>query len=84
MKALDYMSIIEYNHHLWPTTWGRCKFDCGESARGSGMCVSCAEKGLAKIVGVKAAKEFTMLTARQHKLKCKVLDMERENANRDM
>ena len=73
-KISDYMGIIQYNYHTAPSTWGECKVDgCKESARGSGTCKYCAEKGLAKLVGDDKAKEFHIAVKNLHKISCELL-----------
>jgi len=75
MKAQDYMNIIEYNHHLYPSTWGKCKNDCGNDARGSGLCVQCAENELSKIVGSEASSTFVNDVKKLHRTKCDIQEM---------
>ena len=72
MKAQDYMNIIEYTHHLHPTTWGRCSNGCGKDARGSGLCVQCARDGLSEFIGAMDAGDFVSYVRDLHKFKCKI------------
>ncbi len=72
MTAQDYMGIIEYNHHLYPSTWGKCRNDCGRDARGSGLCISCARDKLAEFIGLIDACDFVSHVKGLHEFKCKI------------
>lgn len=75
MSAQDYMYIIEYNHCVHPTTWGLCSNGCCRGARGSGLCVECAEEELGKLIGVEPATAFTEGVKALHNTKCYIQNL---------
>ena len=59
MKKLnDLLADIYYQLPIGVTTWGMCDNNCGNSARGCRVCISCLEKELADIVGSKIASDI--------------------------
>ena len=64
----ELVDTIKYNYHLWPATWGPCSNNCGENARGSGLCKNCAEDKLADIVGINRAMELHSAVAALHNI----------------
>lgn len=67
-RISDYIGIIKYNYHLYPSTWGKCMAGCGKDARGSGLCKDCAERGLAELVGKEKAEELHNAIKTLHKI----------------
>ncbi len=55
------ITIIWRNLPLYPSTFGDCWMQCGNGARGGGLCMDCAQKDLAKLVGAKRAKQYVKL-----------------------
>jgi hypothetical protein len=57
------------NLPVWPTTFGPCATDdCHGSGRGSGPCLKCSEKALAKFSSAADAAEFVSLAKKLRQL----------------
>ena len=56
--------IMDLQHVLWRNlangafTSGPCETGCGKSARGSGLCASCATERLGELVGKQMATKY--------------------------
>jgi hypothetical protein len=57
-KLNDLISKIRYQLPIGVTTMGLCVNHCGNSARGSGVCVNCLELELADLVGRSNALDY--------------------------
>jgi len=57
-------TLNQAKHLIWrnlpsgETTMGPCERACGQPARGSGICLACAQSDLAKLVGAELAAEY--------------------------
>jgi hypothetical protein len=64
--ATTAIDVHELQHTIWsnvpnhPATFAPCSRPCGSEygARGGGVCICCAEKDLAKIVGAELAGQY--------------------------
>jgi hypothetical protein len=70
----DAKNLIWRNLPTLPGTFAACSRGCGQSARGGGVCLNCAQADLAKLTNELLARQYVATVLNLRRLEREMLD----------